>query len=398
MKWFFALNENSPGFWDYANLVQVAVSTARSRTTLEPVCIYDGAENALTRWLRAAGVEVVLRRTRLVALGLPLSAIARGAYLRLEVPDVLAARGWGDEFVLYTDCDVLFQRDPVAELFAVRPPLFAVAPESDRTSTTELNSGVMLLNVPAFRRELPALIETIRTHAAECLTAPYDQRALELHFGGRATRLADTFNWKPWWGRNVAAPIVHFHGPKPAQKYLLLNRQAPTELLARATPDYFAFCAEWDLLLVAALAAHPWPEDAPARDTPTVPEGFAGFSVLEGLAAEEGPFPQWFLPVVRWGLAPHTRLRVSAEKSGPHRLALIVQCPHAEQALRIQIDDTLVREVPIELVATPLPLALDVTLEAGEHEVRIAYARGFPSAGDPRPMAVMFRALRFGLA
>ena len=44
MRWFFALNEASATFWDYANLVQVARRTIRPAT---------GARAALVRHLGA---------------------------------------------------------------------------------------------------------------------------------------------------------------------------------------------------------------------------------------------------------------------------------------------------------------------------------------------------------
>ena len=149
MRWFFALNENSPGFWDYVNLVQVAVHTARKHTTLDPVCIYDGEENELTAWLQAATVTVIRRTTFLSGITLQLCPIARGAFLRFEIPGICRERGWTDEFALYTDCDVMFQRDVVPLLRPLRPRFFAAAPESDQTSS-QMNSGVMLMNVPAW--------------------------------------------------------------------------------------------------------------------------------------------------------------------------------------------------------------------------------------------------------
>ena len=393
MRWFFALNENSPGFWDYANLVQVAVSTARRHTALEPVCIYDGGESALTAWLRAAGVRIFFRRTFVAEIAPGLSAIARGAYLRLEIPALCQEQGWTDEFALYTDCDVMFRAGAEPALAALRPKYFAVAPESDRADFTDFNSGVMLLNVPALAAELPALTGTIRANLAVCLAPPYDQRALQLHFAGRAEPLPLPLNWKPWWGDDPAAAIVHFHGPKPAQKYLLLNHRAPAELLARATPDFFIWCRHWDDELLAALAAHPWPESAPRAQ---VAPGFGGFPEenATGLGASEGPFPELMLPVVRWGFAPQTEILFSLAPGESCRLEADFHCPYADQVLTLAFDGRELARVRVERVSDPQPLVLELPAAPGPHRLALAYARNFASPGDPRPLALLFRALR----
>ena len=38
---------------------------------------------------------------------------------------------------------------------------------------------------------------------------------LRAFFGDNYTALSRTLNWKPYWGWNPEAEIVHFHGPKP---------------------------------------------------------------------------------------------------------------------------------------------------------------------------------------
>jgi len=43
-----------------------------------------------------------------------------------------------------------------------------------------------------------------------------DQGLIISYFGPTATRLPDNYNWKPYWGINHDAVIVHFHGFKPS--------------------------------------------------------------------------------------------------------------------------------------------------------------------------------------
>ena len=45
---------------------------------------------------------------------------------------------------------------------------------------------------------------------------PQDQGAYNGHYQGRFdVHLYARWNWKPYWGHNRAAALVHFHGPKP---------------------------------------------------------------------------------------------------------------------------------------------------------------------------------------
>lgn len=391
LRWFFALNENSPGFWEYANLVQVAVDSARQHTTLEPVCIYEGGENALTHWLRDAGVTVFFRRTFLHQWVPEMPPIPRGAYLRLEIPALCREQQWDDEFVLYTDCDVVFLRDVAPELRRLRPRFFAVAPEMDRTDFARFNSGVMWMNVAALAAEMPALTETVRTNLHEAIAPPYDQAMLQRHFAGCSDRLPLQLNWKPYWGANAAAGILHFHGPKPAQRYFVLNGRAPADLVALGTPEYFAASRRWEDNLYAALLRTPWRREATEGG---VPNEFAGYGAADGLSAPEGPLPEVMVPVVRWGLPPRTRLTFALGAGERVRLEAVFQCDHPDQAMTVSLDDRPLTHVVIRRPAEPTPLLLDLPAAAGEHSLVFEYARSYPQPGSARAIAMLFRAIR----
>jgi hypothetical protein len=75
-----------------------------------------------------------------------------------------------------------------------------------------LCSGVLLLDVPAMRAEHDALMR----RALRSLGRPhhYDQEILNEHFEGRWDHLPIQMHWKPYWGVERNAAIVHFHGPK----------------------------------------------------------------------------------------------------------------------------------------------------------------------------------------
>ena len=260
MKWFFALNEGSPHFAAYSDMIKVAVHTARQRTRLEPYFLYDGAACALTDWLAACGVTVVHRRWRLlddykrVAVesgNTGLLAYAAGVFLRTEVPRFCQEQGWADEQVLYTDCDIMFKADPEPCWPDLRGAFFGAAPEMDEQDVEAINSGVMLMRLPALWAMESAFESFIRNNMAECARLT-DQFAYRVFFRHGWKSLSTVLNWKPYWGENPEACIVHFHGPKPFLRGLIpAGEAAPVQHdLARGAFDHY--CQLWDEALVAA--------------------------------------------------------------------------------------------------------------------------------------------------
>lgn len=221
MKWFFALSERS---WDHHDhdfraLVRSAVQSAARNTRLKPHLIFDGDEGPFTQEMRDMGVTVIRHRLsfydRLEAAQRaqrpdwhPYMFVASGAMLRLDIP-ILETE---EDFVLYTDCDVLFLQDPALD--TLRPEIFAVAPERQQASHADMNSGVMVMNLPRLRQDLPRLIDFICTHFATI--NGFDQEAYRVFYKGAWSGLPLQYNWKPYWGINPDAKILHFHGPKPA--------------------------------------------------------------------------------------------------------------------------------------------------------------------------------------
>jgi SpoU rRNA methylase family enzyme len=265
MKWFFALNEEAFEAEAYAELVRVAVHTALTRTSLVPHCLYDGADSALTEWLRSRRVRILRSRTflydRLASIARARNdhnvvAIGAGAFLRVEIPRAAAQAGIDDEFALYTDVDVMFMREVCDSLARVRPRYFAAAPESNRDDHANMNSGVMLMNLRALRTVDADFRRFIDAHLDELVDQHWDQGAYRRYFGRsrvvrllRGTkwgRLAPEFNWKPYWGASPNAKIVHFHGAKPHHRAAGRSEVWRAPFMRAA---YLTCCEEWDGLL-----------------------------------------------------------------------------------------------------------------------------------------------------
>jgi hypothetical protein len=218
MKWYFASNNQSPG---YEYLIKAAVESAIKNTSLNPYFIYDGTPDALTDWLKKKGVNVIYHRASFydsLKTFYPPDELrmAGGTFMRCDIP-LLEAE---DDLILYTDCDVLFVNE--IHLHDLPQPSFsACAPEGIKTDWSFFNAGVMLMNIPALR-ETHHDFKTFIEKNLPTLKI-YDQTAYNRFYAGRLTRLPLEYNWKPYWGENPDAKIIHFHGPKPHDLLQWLN-------------------------------------------------------------------------------------------------------------------------------------------------------------------------------
>jgi hypothetical protein len=108
------------------------------------------------------------------------------------------------------------------EITRSSPTLFSWAPELSVTDWVNMNAGVMVMNVVTLLEDLPAFRDFIT--AGDTLyyelyrNGSYDQMAYSLYYdASKWDKLPVEYNWKPYWGFNEDALIVHFHGPKIPQ-------------------------------------------------------------------------------------------------------------------------------------------------------------------------------------
>jgi hypothetical protein len=259
MQWYFALTEDSTAFRQYAEMVMVAVHTAKKVTSLEPHCLYDGGENEFTAWLKKRGVRIIRHRSfvreALEELGRRrenphMAAALSGAFSRIELPEIVEA----SERILYTDCDVMFLDEVVPELAANACRYFAVAPEADRNDYVNMNTGVMLMNTQRLRESLPQFREYVSENLAALEAESWDEAAYRWFYrdehGPLWDRLRPELNWKPFWGENAQAKIVHFNGPKPYQREYIDSHWPELKSLTGAA--YLAEVERWSKLLTEA--------------------------------------------------------------------------------------------------------------------------------------------------
>lgn len=219
MKHFFALYKDPVGqYLNYIDHIKAMINSAIKFTTLQSYFIYDGEQDELTDWLEAKGVTIAYHKSSLADMIQSCDSdkvnkhTAMGAYLRLDIPLLLEKLAIKDDVVLYTDCDVIFVRDVA---YADLPRIFAIAPEfNSRPEQPYFNTGIMFINNVEFSESYAHLMSFIRSTGDLSKFGDYDQGALNHFFRDRFTLLEWNYNWRPYFGINQDAVIVHFHGLK----------------------------------------------------------------------------------------------------------------------------------------------------------------------------------------
>jgi hypothetical protein len=62
-----------------------------------------------------------------------------------------------------------------------------------------------------------------------------------------------------------------------------------------------------------------------------------GLATLDGFLPQEGPYPQWSLPVVRWMISEHSRLCVFGSRDGAYQLKLSMKAEH-DGAMKVELN------------------------------------------------------------
>ena len=222
MYWFSGLNDNID---NYKKLYRVAVRSALLNTTVIPILIYDGNDTDFVDIIEEDGVTVIhhafscKKTLNFNARHPSWKKIAAGTYLRVDIPIICKDLGITDPYVLYTDADVIFTGDVVAELINITPKYFAVCREANATDE-QMNAGVLVLNTHSMlltHRDFMSFIDANYNDQ-------YDQYAYQQHYAGLFDWMDSKFNHRPYWGL-AEASIIHYHGPKPydIQEYIEKN-------------------------------------------------------------------------------------------------------------------------------------------------------------------------------
>lgn len=216
MEWFFAYNQRAEDW--FSEMIKVAVISAKTNTSLIPLCIYDGRPTDLTVWLEKNGVKIyraeVPFKDKLFSAQVAAANQetifnphqACGAFLRILASDFASG-----EIYLYTDCDVMFRRGSI-----VKGKTDTISAVNEINQPGLFNSGVMLCNTSYMQKSKENFIKYVeQRNFYEKNTQSYDQTYLNMFHARSWQALSDIYNWRPFQGFSDSAEIVHFHGPKP---------------------------------------------------------------------------------------------------------------------------------------------------------------------------------------
>lgn len=195
--------------------MKVAVMSAIANTTLVPYCLYYPVDwtsshppqetSDAEQWLLDKGVVVIRHRPSWVWKVQP--TLSSGAlqtmiakFMRFDIPVV----GFTDNYILYTDIDIMFMRDLRWEdLGKQLPELFLMGSDIKVAGDArDGNAGVMLLQIDHLRRLYNSFIDWV--FKAEDIKKGFEGGHVvdlyQRYYSGNIT-LVDKplFNWRPFW-------------------------------------------------------------------------------------------------------------------------------------------------------------------------------------------------------
>lgn len=235
MKCYFALSDNVSNRDDYYYMFECSLESAKRNTTLDLHCLFDYRktytqkieDDLIYQLLLKYNVTIhicsidfesellnVYTDDYLKEINVTKSSLY-SRFLRFMIADIEK----DDEYIFYVDTDVIFLKDIKIDDFNKLPNTIAVCPEFVNSyHYTYFNAGIMLINMNSYKKAKKELINLLKQKIKakiECC----DQGYLNLIYKNNFTKINNNFNWKPYWGINSDASLIHLHGLKPSISY-----------------------------------------------------------------------------------------------------------------------------------------------------------------------------------
>lgn len=219
IHWFSGINNhNYPVYLEYIEMyIKAVISQIKTNQNVQPYLIFDGEPDDHIDYLESK-LKVIIIPYKVSFYNKLMdyykeNYIAAGAFLRCDIPlivkDVLKLNA---KYVLYTDNDILFMSD-ISKLNKLKPKFFNISSEFSKNKYTDINSGVMWINIENMYNIYPNFRDFIINNFDKFQT--YDQDAIKFFFKGKWDFLDFRYNYKPYFGKRNDVKILHFHGPKP---------------------------------------------------------------------------------------------------------------------------------------------------------------------------------------
>ena len=237
MKCYFCLTAPSTNNEMYLRLLELSIKSAILNTSLSIIILYDGPDKGpcfslLENYKNLYKNRITIRshifsHKRYLKNVYPVQYICNnlgsatdynkisGAFMRLDIPFIENE----DQYVLYTDIDVYFNKDIILENLP-KPTYLAASSEFTKSARemTYFNSGVLLLNTFNMKEKCNQIFSDLRKGNPNKIGL-LDQGYLNQYCFKDFELLPIEYNWKPYWGINTNAFIIHYHGVKPEGNY-----------------------------------------------------------------------------------------------------------------------------------------------------------------------------------
>ena len=192
MYWFSGVNShNKESYLNYIKMYKIAVITAKkTNPSIKPIFILDGEIDSNIDELIQMGVQIVEHRVKFydsLKEHYGDNTTAYGAFLRVDIPIICEQLNINEDYVLYTDNDVMFMSD-ISEITENKPKTFMCAGEFTKIGRyMDMNSGVMWLNWKFLQSTYNDFTEFIKNNLSKFQV--YDQDAYKLFYNESIDRL-----------------------------------------------------------------------------------------------------------------------------------------------------------------------------------------------------------------
>ena len=218
---------------EYFNMLKASIVSGK-RAGLRPYVLYQGQKDSpIYKWLESENIEIIIHDLSIKSSLLRLVETDRASHLksshlyasddavigtwqRVDIPILDGIRH--ETYILFTDCDVVFQANiSLSDFPAPLPKFMAMAEE--RFQGFPYNAGVILFNMIAMRESYQGFIKWILNQNNGLYYGKYgpgDQGAYNEYYEKplKENVLPQRFNAKPYHTSHSLTKIIHFHGPK----------------------------------------------------------------------------------------------------------------------------------------------------------------------------------------
>lgn len=219
---------------EYFQMLKTAILSG-IHASLKPFVIFQGQKSSVVhRWLERVPVGIIYHNLSIENELLNIVKENRedhmsishlygrddsviGTWQRIDVP--ILSELIHENYVLYTDCDVVFRgKLSLVDFSLPLPPFLSMA--SEGVDVFPYNAGVILFNMLSMRHSHKSFVKWILHYRNGLYYGPEygpgDQGAYNKFYEKdlKPFKLSQDFNAKPYHTFRPSAKIIHFHGPK----------------------------------------------------------------------------------------------------------------------------------------------------------------------------------------